>query len=401
MIGEYTLLMLCQKYNIDSSKIVKKNNNILSVGDYNEIDKTLNYLINELKISSTNIEKCPSILYRNVNAIKYNVEFLKNKKINFNNIESCLHVLSSEPVELEKTFNYVTNNYGSEIINTNTSILSANVDAITYVENLNLPIRKNGNLPIAIALAWGSTSKEEIQKIIQSKEYKEHPEMFTSTTIAHAKLEEIQKMIQSKEYKEHPELFTSQTLAHAKLEEIQKIIQSPEFKEHPEMFTSTTIAHAKLEEIQKIIQSPEFKEHPELFTSTTIARAKLEEIQMLLKMKYWKDKRFEKLITSTIVAKSKSMVSKLPILIQIAEEYNIDNYLNTSFLLSSPSQNYALIQYMNENNISLVLNGKLNPLFGKQPGVLKKKDNIDTKELIEKYPLIIQDDINKNGGKRI
>ena len=195
MIGEYTLLMLCQKYNIDSSKIVKKNNNILSVGDYNEIDKTLNYLINELKISSTNIEKCPSILYRNVNAIKYNVEFLKNKKINFNNIESCLHVLSSEPVELEKTFNYVTNNYGSEIINTNTSILSANVDAITYVENLNLPIRKNGNLPIAIALAWGSTSKEEIQKIIQSKEYKERPELFTSETLARAKYEEILRMI--------------------------------------------------------------------------------------------------------------------------------------------------------------------------------------------------------------
>ena len=236
---------------------------------------------------------------------------------------------------------------------------------------------------------------------MQSPEYKEHPELFTSETIAHAKFREIQKIIQSKEFKEHPELFTSTTIAHAKLEEIQKMIQSPEYKEHPEMFTSTTIAHAKLEEIQKIIQSPEFKEHPELFTSTTIARAKLEEIQMLLKMKYWKDKRFEKLITSTIVAKSKSMVSKLPILIQIAEEYNIDNYLNTSFLLSSPSQNYALIQYMNENNISLVLNGKLNPLFGKQPGVLKKKDNIDTKELIEKYPLIIQDDINKNGGKRI
>ena len=85
-------------------------------------------------------------------------------------------------------------------------------------------------------------------------------------------------------YQEHPELFTSETLAHAKLEEIQKIIQSKEYQEHPEMFTSTTLAHAKLEEIQKIIQSKEYQEHPELFTSTTLAHAKLEEIKELLKM---------------------------------------------------------------------------------------------------------------------
>ena len=49
-------------------------------------------------------------------------------------------------------------------------------------------------------------------------------------------------MINSKEFKEHPELFTSQTLARAKIEDIQKMIHSEEFKEHPELFTSTTLA---------------------------------------------------------------------------------------------------------------------------------------------------------------
>ena len=48
MIGEYTLLMLCRKYNINSEKIVNKNNNILTYGEYQEIDNTLNYLINEM-----------------------------------------------------------------------------------------------------------------------------------------------------------------------------------------------------------------------------------------------------------------------------------------------------------------------------------------------------------------
>ena len=73
MIGQYTLQKLCEKYNINSNNLVKKNNNILTYGEYQEIDKTLNYLINELRISTLNIEKCPSILYRNVNAIKSKV----------------------------------------------------------------------------------------------------------------------------------------------------------------------------------------------------------------------------------------------------------------------------------------------------------------------------------------
>ena len=387
MIGEYTLLVLCQKYGVDAAKIVKKNKNVLSKGEYFDIDKTLDYLINKLNISTANIEKCPSILYRNVDSIQSNISFLKEHGINFNNVESCLHVLSSESNELVNTYNYVKNNYGLSSINRNTSILSVPTNIIKDVESLNIKINKAGNLTIAVAIGWGSTKIEEIQKIIQSKEFKEHPELFTSTTLAYASLEEIQKIIKSPEFKEHPEMFTSTTLAHAKLEEIQKIIQSKEFKEHPELFTSQTLAHAKLEEIQKIIQSKEFKEHPEMFTSTTLAHAKLEEVQELLKMDYWNDDRFKNLLTSSIVAKSKSMLIKLPILIEIAEKYQIDKYLNTSFLLFSPSQNYALIQYLNDNNVSLIIDGKLNPIFGKQPGVLKKKYNIDLKELMKKYPM--------------
>lgn len=332
MIGEYTLLMLCQKYNIDSSKMVNKNNNILSYGDYNEIDKTLNYLINELKISQTNIEKCPSILYKNIESIKDNISFLKKSDIHFSNVESCLHVLNSEPNNLVETYNYIKDNYGINCINKNTSVLAATVDLITYVEELNLPIHKNGKLTIAASLNWRSTNKEELEKIINSEE----------------------------------------------------------FKQHPELFTSETLAHAKLEDIQKIINSEEYKRHPELFTSTTLAQAKLEDIQELLNMECLNDKSFRNLLTSSIVANSKTMISKIPILIQMAEEYNIDNYLNTTFLLRSPSQNYALINYLIDNNIPLIIDEKLNPIFGKQPGILKKKYNIDIKELIKLYPYEIE-----------
>ena len=428
MIGQYTLKMLCEKYGISSDKLVNKNNNILTNGEYQDIDSTLDYLVNILKISSNNIEKCPSILYRNVNNIRENVDFIRNCNIHFSNIESCLHVLNSEPFELKMTYEYVKENYGLDIINRITSILSVPKDIIKNVEKLNIPFtNKNGNLSVAVGIEWGSTNLEEIQKIIQSQEFKEHPELFTSETLARAKLEEIQNIIKSKEFEAHPELFTSQTLAHAKLEEIQNIIKSDEFKAHPELFTSTTLAHANLKEIQKIIQSQEFKEHPklftsetlarakfeeiqkiiksdefkahpEMFTSTTLAHAKLEEIQKLLQMDCWNDKRYSGLLTSSIVAKSKSMISKLPFLFRLAEENNIDNFLNTSFLLFSPSQNYALIQYLKENNLPLVIDGKLNPIFGKQPGLLKKKYNIDIKVLIQKYKYEENDVNEMNGG---
>ena len=545
MIEEYNLKLLCDKYGVSADNIVNKNNNILSKGEYEDIDKTLDYLINELKVNKKNIEKCPSILYRNVNAIKDNIDFLKQNNVSFSTIESCLHVLSSEPNSLKDTYDYVEENYGVESINKTTSILACDKDLLIEIEGVGL--NKDWNLTIAVSVKFGFntldevknllnseeyklypdlftsevlahakiedikkmiqskefkehpdlfTSEvlarakiEEIQKMIQSKEFKEHPDLFTSTTLAHAriediqkmiqskefkehldlftsttlahakiediqkminskefkehpdlftsevlahakieeiqkminskefkehpdlftsqtlaraKIEEIQKMINSKEFKEHPDLFTSTTLAYAKIEEIQKMIQSKEFEEHPDLFTSTTLAHAKIEEIQKMINSKEFKEHPDLFTSTTLARAKIEDIQKLLEMPYWNDARYKDLLTSSVVAKSKQMITKLPVLIRMAEYYKIDGYLTTTFLILSPSQNFALINYLNDNNMPLIENDKLNMVFGKQPGVLKKKYGIDIKEQMLKYDFSkfsFDEDTKKGGSK--
>ena len=487
MIEEYSLKLLCDKYGVSKENIVNKNNNILSKGEYENIDKTLDYLINELKVNKKNIEKCPSILYRNVNAIKDNIDFLKQKDVSFSSIESCLHVLSSEPDSLKDTYDYVEENYGVESINKNTSILSCNKDLVIAVEKLGLD--KTWNLVIASCIEFGFATLEEVENIVNSIEFKKYPELFTSTTLAHAKIEEIQEMINSKEFKEHPELFTSQTIAHAKIKDIQKminskefkehpelftsevlahakikgiqeimrseefkeypelftsqtlsrakiediqeIISSKEFKEHPELFTSQTLAHAKIEDIKKIIHSEEFKEHtelftsqtlanakikeiqkminskefkkyPELFTSSTLAHAKIEDIQKLLEMSYWNDIRYKDLLTSSVVAKSKQMITRLPALFKMAEYYKIDGYLNTSFLLFSPSQNFALINYLNDNNIPLIENDKLNKVFGKQPGVLKKKYGIDIKEQMLKYDFSkfsFDEDTKKGGSK--
>ena len=456
MIGNYTLAMLCEKYGIDATKIVKKNNNVLDLGEYNRIDYVLDYLVNELKIDARNIEKCPSILYRNVFQIKKNVLFLKSKDISFSDIETCLHVLTTEVDELKNTYNYVLENYGLSVIERITSVLSVPVSIIKDIESLNIGFENpSDNLGIAVGIEWGSTNVEEIVKIINSEEFKAHPELFTSTTLAHAKLEDIKAIINSEEFKAHPELFTSETLAHAKLKDIKAIINSEEFKTHPELFTSQTLAHAKLEAIKAIINSEEFKAHPELFTSQTLAHAKLEDIKAiinseefnahpelftsetlahakledikaiinseefkaypelftsqtlahakledikkLLQMDLWNNSKYANLLTSSIVAKSKQMLKKIPILIKLAENYGFEECLNTNFLLHSPSQNYALIRYLKENDIPLTINGKLNSIFGYQPGVIKKKYNIDLNILMDMYPFNEQELYEKEG----
>ena len=501
MIGKYTLKILCDKYNISSENVINKNNNILTYGEYLDIDKTLNYLINELKVSKKNIEKCPSILYRNVDAIKKNIDYLKQQNVSFSSIESCLHVLSTEPIDLKDTYKYIEENYGIEAINKNTSILSCNKDLIIEVEKLELD--KEWNLAIAVGIDFGFTTLEkvidiinseeykehpelftsqtlayakikdikellhseeynehselftsetlahakikdikellhseeykehpelftsttlarakikdirdmlhseeykehpelftpttlahakikDIKDILHSEEYKEHPELFTSTTLAYAKIKDIKEMLHSEEYKEHPELFTPTTLAHAKIKDIKDILHSEEYKEHPELFTSTTLAHAKIKDIKDILHSEEYKKNPELFTSETLAHAKIEDISTLLQMPYWSDIRFKHLLTSSVLSRAKQMINKLPVLIKIAEYYEIDEYLTTSFLLVSPSQSFALINYLSDNNIPLITNGKLNSVFGKQPGLLKKKYGIDIKEQMKKYDL--------------
>lgn len=119
MISEYNFETLCHKYNLTKDKILNNNSSVLKQGKFQEIDETLNYLINCLNISVRNIEKCPSILYRNVKQIKENVNFLNSKNLSILNIESCLHILSTESDELKKTYDYVFKNYGFQAIEKN------------------------------------------------------------------------------------------------------------------------------------------------------------------------------------------------------------------------------------------------------------------------------------------
>ena len=160
MIEVYELESLLKKYGIDASKVVSKNDTILERGEYQDIDRTLNYLINELGINPRNIEKCPSIMYFGVDNIRGNYEFLIKQGVNISSIETALHILNTEPNILKETYYYVLDNYGKEYINRATSILRVPVSRIIAIEKI------LSDKSLIISVACSRNSIEEIKKII-------------------------------------------------------------------------------------------------------------------------------------------------------------------------------------------------------------------------------------------
>lgn len=313
---------LSQKYNIDEHILLRKGKNI----NYEKLDTTLDFLINELKLFPTNLTNCSAIIFQSKENIKKNIKFIEREKIKFTSIETCLLVLSNNPKSLINRYDYISKHYGKKIIEEKPAILNVTKKRIIGIEDLNIPIKDNKDI---IKIALGPNSIRHMEELLNSKEYQEHKEIFTLDVFSRAKITDIREMLSSEEYQKHKELFTSDVLAKTKLKYIKELLNLP----------------------------------------------------------YWQDDKYKQLLTSSLVAKAKSLLKKMPVLIKMAEDYGIDEYLTTSYLLFSPSQNYALIRYMNENNIPLVVDNKLNKMFGKAPIILKKKYNIDLKELMKMYPL--------------
>ena len=163
MIGYVDLKKLLISYGIDYTKVVSKNDNVIEFGEYRQIKEVLDYLIGELKIFPKSIEKCPSVLYFNVGAIKENYEFLKNTPITISNINSCLHILCADPIELRKTYEYILNNYGISVLNRQTSILSKNVDDIKKYEYKFKNIMSND---VILSALISKKDMDEIEKIV-------------------------------------------------------------------------------------------------------------------------------------------------------------------------------------------------------------------------------------------
>ena len=163
MIEERKLAEICEKYKMNCEELIKTNPNILIYGNEQDIIYVLNFLKEELNIDSKNIEKCPSILYFGIDNIKHNYKFLKDKEIRNYDVETCLHILSTEPKDLEATYNYVFKNYGVDYLKQITSILSVKDDRIIDIETNCKELEKMQVLQAAIS----RRSIEEIKQIVK------------------------------------------------------------------------------------------------------------------------------------------------------------------------------------------------------------------------------------------
>ena len=190
MISYEKLKEICDKYGIDFEKLIKTNNNVLKYGEYREICDTLDYLRDEVKISSKNIEKCPSILYFSTEKVRDNWEFLKGKEITISNVETCLHVLNTDGSQMRETYQHVIDNYGIRYLNAITSILSIPTSRIKEIERRFQDKFKPKNF---LQAAHSRFSIEEIEKIVQVCE--EHNIELTGSVFLKS-AEEIEKIVQ-------------------------------------------------------------------------------------------------------------------------------------------------------------------------------------------------------------
>ena len=165
MVNREQFEEICNKYGLDSKKLIKNNENVLEKADYNSICYVLDFLRDNLKVTPNNIEKCPSILYLKIEAIKENWNFLNEKKINTRDVETCLHILSTDPEQLNKTYEYVSdeNRYGKKYIEQRTSILSVPVERIQETEEKCSELTKENIL----SAANSRKDVDEIKKIEQ------------------------------------------------------------------------------------------------------------------------------------------------------------------------------------------------------------------------------------------
>ena len=328
MIGEITLEALCNQYGIDSSKVIRNNQNVLDFGEYLEIKKVLDYLVKELGISAKNIEKCPSILYLNVNAIKYNYEFLRCHTININDVETCLHVLSTDPQELQKTYSYVLNNYGEKYLNSITSILRVSVGRIIQIENLFNDCDKS----VILSASISRRTIDEIKEII--KVCKEN-NIDLSGTIFHRTASEIEEIIKvCKENNINP----SGNVFRRTASEIKEIIQV--CKEN-NIAPSGTVFHRTANEIEKIITV--CKEN-NIVPSGNVFRRSANEIEEVIKV--CKKNNIDP--SGNVFLKSASEIEEI---IKVCKKNNIDPSGNV--FLKSASEIEEIIKVCKENNIDL------------------------------------------------
>ena len=350
MINESKLKEICDTYKIDYDKLVNNNENVLKNGEYYSICYVLDFLRDELNIEPRNIEKCPSILYRNIENIKSNYEFLKNEQITKYSVEGCLHILSTEPTELKRTYQYIMQNYGIRYLNARTTILRIPVDRIKNIE-IKFPELKKKNV---LQAAYSRRTIEEIEKII---EVCKKNKIEITGSVFQRTAEEIEEIVNAcRENGIEP----TGTVFQRTVEEIEKIIKVCQangieltgsvFKSTPEELEKIikvcktngieptgTVFSRSAEEIEKIIKV--CKENGIEPTGTVFYRS-AEEIEKIIKV--CKENGIE--LTGTVFKKTSEEIKEI---VKVCKENKVE--ITGSIFFKSAKQLQENIEYIREN----------------------------------------------------
>ena len=320
MIEQTDLMKLLESYKIDYKKVMT--DKVLDKGEYFGIKHVLEYLVNELKIYPKNIEKCPSILYLNVNEVRKNYEFLKQQKINISDVETCLHVLSTDNKDLKETYYYVLENYGLMTINRTTSILRFKKDRIIDIEKYGL------SKDVTISASISRRTIYEIEEIIEvCKTYN----IEITGSVFHKSADEIEKIVEiCKKY--NIEITGSVFLKSAG--EVEKIV---EICKKYNIEITGTIFHKSVEEIEKIIEV--CKKYNIEITGTVFLKSS-DEIEKIIEV----CKKYNIEIKGNVFKQNAEEIEKI---IEVCKKYNIE--ITGSVFLKKSSRLQKTIDFIIEN----------------------------------------------------
>ena len=357
MIEQTDLMKLLESYKIDYKKVMT--DKVLDKGEYFGIKHVLEYLVNELKIYPKNIEKCPSILYLNVNEVRKNYEFLKQQKINISDVETCLHVLSTDNKDLKETYYYVLENYGLMTINRTTSILRFKKDRIIDIEKYGL------SKDVTISASISRRTIYEIEEIIEvCKTY--NIEIKGNVFLKSA--EEIEKIVEvCKTYN----IEITGSVFHKSADEIEKIVEICK-KYNIEITGSVFLKSAG--EVEKIV---EICKKYNIEITGTIFHKSVEEIEKIIEV----CKKYNIEITGTVFLKSSDEIEKI---IEVCKKYNIE--IKGNVFKQNAEEIEKIIEVCKKYNIEIT-----GSVFLKKSSRLQKTIDFIIENYNERYltPLII------------
>ena len=367
MVNRKQLEEICNKYGLDSKKLIKNNENVLEKADYNSICYVLDFLRDTLKVTPNNIEKCPSILYLKIEAIKENYNFLKEKEINMKAVEICLHILSTEPSQLKRTYEYVSDEkrYGKKYIEQISSILRVPVERIQEIEEKCQELTKENIL----SAANSRKDVDEIKKIEQV--CKENGIEITGSVFLRtaAEIKEIVEVCKENGMEATGNVFRRTAV---EIKEIVEICKENAIEVTGSVFKRTA---AKIKEIVEVCKENGIEITGSIFSKNSK--------QLKGNIEYIKQNYGEEYLTPLIVSKNlKHLQKTLPYLQSIGVLEIIKTSASILMLtVEEIKERQAFIESIGE---TIVIDGKFNRIFG----MPKKRYQKKVKEYEEKKKLI-------------